>query len=134
VSTRELDMSAQLVESMSAELNADQFQDDYQRQLQQTIEDRLAHDGGRPRPTAASRATESDGTVIDLMEALRRSVDRARKPASPTPRRSAAKKPAAKKPAAKKPAATKASAKGVAASRTSARSAAASKDPRRRAG
>ena len=128
ITDKELDMSASLVDSLSDDFEPADFSDDYQRELQQLIDAKLK-EGESLDTDATFGETEDDesddakkgGEVIDLMDALRASVEKNRaakqgKPASkkpaakkPAAKKSAAKKtPAAKKPATKKPAAKKA--------------------------
>ncbi len=133
VSAQELKMSASLVDNMSTDFSPDKFSDDYQEQLRQLIAAKLKH--GDALDTAATFGEEPEaqpeGEVIDLMEALRQSVERNRasragqqekqtasggaaKPASKAPAKKAAKKSAAKKAPAKKAAAKKSPAKKTA--------------------
>lgn len=78
ISAKELKMSASLVDSFAADFAPDRFTDDYQEQLQQLIDAKLSE--GDALDTAAtfgeSEDTEAGGEVIDLMEALRRSIDK----------------------------------------------------------
>jgi DNA end-binding protein Ku len=99
---QELEMARQLIESLTADWNPEEFSDDYREQLQKIVEAKVNGEEievVEPEPTAK---------VVDLMEALKASVAAAKKE---SPARPAAKKPAAKKSAAKKPAAKKTTAK-----------------------
>lgn len=80
VSANELKMSSSLVESMSADFEPDKYTDDYQIELQQLIDAKLeAGDDVDTAQTFGERpAPEEGGDVIDLMAALRASVDRKR--------------------------------------------------------
>jgi DNA end-binding protein Ku len=123
ISQKERDMAAQLVDSLSEDFDSSAFTDDYQEQLRTLIEAKL--DQGAALDTEATfgepEEAEGGGDVVDLMEALKRSVDRkkaARKAASSgtpakktTAKKATAKKAPAKKAAAKKPAAKKSPAK-----------------------
>jgi DNA end-binding protein Ku len=89
VSAAELKMSEQLVESYSTDFSPEKFSDDYQDELRQLIEAKLKK--GADVSTAETfgespDAEEGGGEVLDLMDALRRSVDASRakkkKPAS----------------------------------------------------
>ncbi|RKR74560.1 Ku protein [Frondihabitans australicus] len=125
VTDKELDMSASLVDSLSDDFEPADFSDDYQKELQQLIDAKLKE--GEALDTAATfgeseedDGEEKGGEVIDLMDALRASVERnraARMPAAakPAAKKTPAKKPAAKKSAAKKPAASKSAPKKPAA-------------------
>ncbi|GAB3293853.1 Ku protein [Pseudoclavibacter terrae] len=82
ISAKELKMSASLVDSFAADFAPDRFTDDYQEQLQQLIDAKLAE--GDALDTAATFGEtedddESGGEVIDLMDALRRSIDKGRR-------------------------------------------------------
>jgi len=136
VSPNERKMAASLVENMSSDFAPDHFTDDYQEQLRTLVAAKLEQ--GDALDTAATFGEEGESPdsadVIDLVEALRRSVeanrakraggsgsgsgsgkstDEAKKaPAKKTPaKKTPAKKSAAKKAAAKKTAAKKAPAK-----------------------
>src|SRR6478752_4080763 len=80
ISAQERDMSAALVESMAADFEPASFTDDYQVQLRQLIEAKLEQ--GESLDTEETFGVESGeggkAEVIDLMEALKRSLDRKR--------------------------------------------------------
>jgi DNA end-binding protein Ku len=142
VTERELTMAQQLIESLSAEWQPEQFHDSYRDELLDLIH---AKDAGEERVVAALESP-SDDTVVDLMAALEASVAAARQargrhptaqeaeeaaeaevPEPKASRRTAkkgtakkgpAKKPASKKGTAKKPAAKKPAAKAAPARRT----------------
>ncbi|MFF3063118.1 Ku protein [Oerskovia sp. NPDC057915] len=131
VSTKELAMSSQLVESFAADFTPEEYQDDYQAQLRQLIEAKI--DAGDTFSTEATfgeqEETGAEGAeVIDLMEALRRSVEssRGRKPGDATGEKPA--KEAASSGSKKSAAATKKT-KGTTASRASGGKAASTKEP-----
>jgi DNA end-binding protein Ku len=96
VSARELDMAA-LVESFASDFSPQDFSDEYQEQLRQLIQAKLEQgDAVDTEATFGRVATgegEGAGEVLDLMEALRRSVERSRGPGkaaagtAPPPRR-----------------------------------------------
>ncbi|NQX35284.1 Ku protein [Herbiconiux sp. VKM Ac-2851] len=129
VSSQELDMAMSLVDQFAGDFEPEKFTDDYQEQLRTLIDAKLAQgDSVDTDETFGREPGESDGgEVLDLMEALRRSVDKSRgsSSASSSSSRSAskkadadgdsdekpaaAKKAPAKKAPAKKPAAKKAS-------------------------
>ncbi len=119
VTKKESDMAAQLVESLSGDFDSAEFTDDYQEQLRQLVDAKLEQ-GDTLDTEATFGGGEDDGEeaeVIDLMEALRRSIDK-RKAGSgdAATRKAPAKKSAAKKaPAAKKTASKKTPAKKSAA-------------------
>lgn len=80
ISAQERDMSAALVESMAADFDPAAFTDEYQVQLRQLIEAKLEQ--GESLDTEETFGVEAGeggkGEVIDLMEALKRSLDRKR--------------------------------------------------------
>ena len=117
VSPQELKMSASLVDNMATDFAPEKFSDEYQDQLKKLIAAKLEQ--GDKLDTAATFGEEGetadDAEVIDLMEALRRSVERNRaargegsakksttKKADSTKDSKDAKKAPAKKTAAKK--------------------------------
>ena len=100
ISEKELDMSKALVKSFEADFAPEKFTDEYQEQLRQLIDAKLAKgdDISTEETFGEHPESEGGGEVHDLMAALQRSIEKNRAAAKPT----AAKKPAAKKPAAKK--------------------------------
>lgn len=80
ISAQEREMSAALVESMAADFDPDHFTDEYQVQLRTLIEAKLEKgDSLDTEETFGVEAGEGGkGEVIDLMEALKRSLDRKR--------------------------------------------------------
>ncbi len=119
VSQQELKMSSSLVDNMATNFSPDKFSDDYQDQLRKLIDAKVKQ--GDALDTAATFGDEpeednKDGEVIDLMEALRQSVERNRssRDTKKTTEQNPAKRPEAKKPATKT-AATRATAKKSAA-------------------
>lgn len=80
ISAQERDMSAALVESMAADFEPTSFTDEYQVQLRTLIDAKLEQ--GESLDTEETFGVEAGeggkGEVIDLMEALKRSLDRKR--------------------------------------------------------
>jgi DNA end-binding protein Ku len=80
ISAQEREMSAALVDSMAADFEPDQFTDDYQVQLRQLIDAKIEQ--GEALDTeetfGAPAAEAGSGEVIDLMDALKRSIERKR--------------------------------------------------------
>lgn len=78
ISAKELEMSASLVDALSDDFEPEKFTDDYQEQLRQLIEAKL--EKGDALDTEDTFGTDDDedsgGEVVDLMEALRKSVDK----------------------------------------------------------
>ena len=119
VSPQELKMSASLVDNMATDFAPDKFSDEYQDQLKKLIAAKIEQ--GDKLDTAATFGEEGekadDAEVVDLMEALRQSVERNRAARAggggaagkePT-KKATAKKGAAKKSPARKKTAKKAS-------------------------
>jgi DNA end-binding protein Ku len=122
-------MARSLLESMAGDFDPTQYTDDYRAALQAVIEAKVEGreivETEEPQPNA--------GNVVDLMSALRASVEAAKQSRgeSATPPKKAADKPAAKaakkSPAAKKAAAKKAPAKTATAKKTAGKKAPAKK-------
>ena len=118
LSPQELEMSSALVDSFSSDFNPAEFTDDYQQQLKTLIEAKLEQgDSLDTEETFGTQGQAEGGQVLNLMEALRRSVEQnrdrklagAKSPGAGTPSSSAAggdAKPAAGKSAARKTAGT----------------------------
>jgi DNA end-binding protein Ku len=122
ISAKELELSASLVESFASDFDPEEFKDEYQEELRTLIEAKLKQ--GDAVDTAETfgdhEEEETGGEVIDLMAALRASVEKSRaaregggssspakkKDAEPAAKKSSGssstKKAPAKKPAAKK--------------------------------
>jgi DNA end-binding protein Ku len=111
VSSQELKMASSLIDNMAASFTPDKFSDEYQDQLRQLIAAKL--EKGDAVDTAATFGEEGEeeaehGEVVDLMEALRRSVEQNRATRKTTETKPSASKAAAKKAPAKKTPAKKA--------------------------
>lgn len=107
ISKKELEMSAKLVESYSEDFTPEEFNDDYQDELRKLIDAKI--DKGETLDLEKAFPDEEEdeepgGDVIDLMEALRKSVDSSRssKSAKKGSSKSGAKKTGAKKSAGSK--------------------------------
>ncbi|HYY10806.1 MAG TPA: Ku protein [Kineosporiaceae bacterium] len=127
---QELTMAQSLIESLAADFDPDQFEDEYAKALSDMVDAKL--EGAPPVPVGDVEAAAST-EVVDLLTALQRSVEKARAArggadadtaAPPTP----AKAPARKAPAAKKaPAVTSPSAESAPAKKAPAKKAPAKK-------
>ncbi|MDQ7877290.1 Ku protein [Microbacterium sp. QXD-8] len=123
ISAKELELSASLVESFSSDFDPEEFTDEYQQELRTLIEAKLEKgDALDTSETFGEQEEEAGGEVIDLMAALRASVEKSRaaregggskasakkdaatdeKPAAKASAKKPAAKSTAKKPAAKK--------------------------------
>ncbi|WP_125131746.1 Ku protein [Microbacterium sp. 10M-3C3] len=122
ISAKELEMSAALVDSFAKDFDPEEFTDEYQAELRTLIDAKLEQ--GDALDTAATFGEKEDeddgGEVIDLMAALRASVERSRAARAGTGGAGGGAKkepagtkapPAKKEPAAKKPAARRKTAK-----------------------
>jgi DNA end-binding protein Ku len=120
---QEEQMARSLVESMTGDFDPDEYTDDYREALEQVIEAKIE---GREVVDPGADQQPTAGNVVDLMSALRASVDAAKKGRGETtgapsgsdrdgaPAAKPAKKAAAKKTAAKSPAKKAAGAKSTA--------------------
>ncbi|MEU1970214.1 Ku protein [Microbacterium sp. NPDC019599] len=117
ISAKELELSASLVDSFASDFDPADFADEYQEELRILIREKLEKgDALDTSETFGEQEEAAGGEVIDLMEALRASVERSRAArgdaapakkstdaASAGSKRSAGSKPASKaKPTAKK--------------------------------
>jgi DNA end-binding protein Ku len=104
ISAKELELSSSLVESFSSDFDPDEFVDEYQAELRTLIEAKLEKgEALDTSETFGEQPDEGGGEVIDLMEALRASVERSRaarsgakEPVEDTPEAKPKKKPAKK--------------------------------------
>ena len=120
VSSQELKMASSLVDNMAADFTPDKFSDEYQDQLRQLIAAKL--EKGDAVDTAGTFGEEGEeeakrGEVVDLMDALRRSVEQNRAARKETETKPSAKKAGAKRGPAKKRPAKKASARKASATK-----------------
>jgi DNA end-binding protein Ku len=124
VGKRELELARSIVRELEADFDLEQHVDEYQQQLRTLVEAKLEQGDALDTAATFGEADEGEGAeVIDLLEALQRSVDRKKADASGgassggsaerAPAKAAA-KPAAKKAAAKSPAKKAAAKRGAA--------------------
>ena len=80
ISDKELDLSAALVESFSSDFDPTEFVDEYQQELRTLIDAKLENGEDVDAADAFARTEDRDqpGEVIDLMAALKASVERSR--------------------------------------------------------
>ncbi len=143
VKDAEVKMAHMLVETLAGDFDASEFEDDYAEAVEALVKTKI--EGGEIKRTPTS--TKTSGEVVDLLAALQRSVDAAKKgrgetgseifgdddiedekpakktAAKKTAKKSTAKKTTTKKAAAKKSAAKKATTKKTATRKTAARKA-----------
>ncbi|MDF1703893.1 MAG: Ku protein [Aeromicrobium sp.] len=107
ISQRERDMASQLVESMSDDFDPGAFTDEYQEQLRELIAEKLEKGDDAEVLVTDDSGDDAGDNVIDLMDALERSLSKK----STTKKTAPATKTAAKKTPARKTSAKKAPAK-----------------------
>jgi DNA end-binding protein Ku len=81
VSAKELEMSSALVDSFASDFNPEKFSDEYQEELKKLIDAKLEEGDALDTAKTFGEEAESEDTgaeVIDLMEALRKSVEKNR--------------------------------------------------------
>ncbi|GAA2102194.1 Ku protein [Microlunatus panaciterrae] len=79
VSSKEREMAASLVQTLSGEFTPEKFTDEYQDQLHRLVEAKLEQGAALDTEATFGRNGEEEGgEVVDLMEALRRSVENSR--------------------------------------------------------
>ena len=77
ISQKERDMASQLVDSLAGDFDPSQFTDDYQEQLRTLVEAKLEQgDALDTSATFGDREEREGAEVVDLMEALQRSIER----------------------------------------------------------
>lgn len=80
ISPQELEMASRLVASYESDFTPEKFTDDYQVQLRQLIDAKLTQGESIDTEATFGEVPEKEGgEVVDLMEALRRSVEKNRK-------------------------------------------------------
>ncbi len=115
-------MAQSLVESLAADFAPEQYEDDYKAAMQQLVEAKLEGEDAHELLAPDTTEADDDGDVVDLVAALRKSVETAQsrrgsasqetEPAADKPAKKApTKMPSAKKSAAKKSTTKKAASK-----------------------
>ena len=103
ISAKEMQLSSALVKSFSNDFEPEQFRDEYQRQLRQLIEAKRREGDTLDTEETFGGSEEGPGAeVIDLMEALKQSVQRSRASKKASQKRSARAAPKAASKAASK--------------------------------
>ncbi|MGJ4728819.1 Ku protein [Luteimonas sp. SDU101] len=104
ISAKELEMATQLVDSMAAKWNPEDYHDEFRERLAGIIRKRIK-DKGATAQVLEEPAPSEDATtnVVDFVALLQKSLgDNRRTPAKKTAKKTTRKAPAKKKPAAKK--------------------------------
>lgn len=94
ITQKERDMAAQLVDSLAGDFDSSSFTDEYQEQLRTLVEAKLEQGDALDTEATFGQAEGEEAEVVDLMEALKRSIDQKK---AATKKKAPAKKPAAKK-------------------------------------
>lgn len=98
IAPKELEMARQLVKSMVADWQPEQYRDEFRARLNKVISARMKKGGTRARAPAAAPAKEAgSGKVVDFMALLQKSISEQRRtPAAKAARPTKAAKPAQK--------------------------------------
>ncbi len=78
VSAGELKMASTLVDSISGDFRPEKFTDEYRQQLEQLIDAKLEGEEAFPTEKAGTSGDSADADVVDLLAALRSSVERSK--------------------------------------------------------
>lgn len=95
ISDKEMKMAGQLVDSLAGDLDTSEFTDDYQVQLRALVDAKLEQGDtlDTEKTFGVTEGEEAEGAeVVDLMEALKRSVDARKKKAEGTKKKAASPK------------------------------------------
>jgi DNA end-binding protein Ku len=84
LSTKEMEMALQLIESMSSRWQPSAYQDDYQEALEKIVADKLKHPQAKPR---SSSAKSKPSNIIDLVEVLQQSLKKSSGNKSSSPKK-----------------------------------------------
>ncbi|MCX5045140.1 Ku protein [Aldersonia sp. NBC_00410] len=98
---QEIKMAETLVESMSGDFDPTEYTDEYQIELRKMLEDTIAAGDGKVVHVESPTEESEDAEVVDLVAALKRSVEAAGANVGSEPKKSAPRKAPAKKSAAK---------------------------------
>lgn len=126
VSAKELELAKAVVAQLEDDFDPAEYVDEYQAQLRELIDAKLEQ--GEAFESAPPEESDQDAEVLDLMEALRRSVSKKR---GASGAKGAAKKTAAKKSTATKSTVTKPAAKKSPSKKTPSKKSARKSDPGR---
>lgn len=87
ISDREIAMAEQLVESMSADWDPSRFRDEYRERLLEYIDEKAREPGKVAAKAGEVPEPVATAEIIDLMELLKKSVERSAKPSAKQPAR-----------------------------------------------
>jgi DNA end-binding protein Ku len=77
ISEKEIEIAGMLVDTMSSEWDPKQYHDEYRVALMEYIDKKAKSGGLMPAPQEETEGREEAGKVVDMMEILKRSVERA---------------------------------------------------------
>lgn len=99
LSSKEIDMATQLVETMSGEWEPVRYEDSYRAALMDWIEQKIEEGAFEPSegPPEDEESKPTKGKVVDLMDYLKKSVEEAEEGRKPSRKRASSKKKSAKK-------------------------------------
>ena len=97
ISAKELEMSSSLVESFASDFSPGKFSDVYQAQLRKLIEAKLQHGDALDTAATFGEEPERGGEVLDLMDGLRRSIEKNKSATKSPARKASAARPAKKR-------------------------------------
>jgi DNA end-binding protein Ku len=107
-----LDLAETLIAKKTAPFQPDKFHDRYVDALHALIDRKLKAKGGKVAPEPEDDTPKRGGNVVDLMAALKKSLEKPSGPTGEAPKKPARKTPATKPAATKKPAPAKRRAAG----------------------
>lgn len=104
ITSKELDMAKQLIESMSAPWNPVDFHDEFRERLQDVIRKKMKAAGARAEIEEPEHEAPEDATtnVVDFMSLLKKSIDSNKRTPAKKSSKKAAKKSSGKKTTSKK--------------------------------
>lgn len=80
VTPKEVEMASQLIESMTAKWQPDDYKDEFRSKMRKIIDEHIARQKGRkvkaPKSDEAEEPAEASTNVVDFMELLKRSLEK----------------------------------------------------------
>lgn len=134
ISQKERTMAADLVTTLSGDFTPEEYTDEYAEQLDKLVSAKLAEGEAVDTEATFGERDEDSAEVIDLMDALRQSVDRARGRKSAPDTQSGTKKTGTEKAGTKKAGTKKAGTKKASTKKASTKKAGTKKDGTKKSG
>ncbi len=79
---REIDLALQLVESMTSDWKPERYEDQHRARLMRYVEEKIERgELSAGKPSEPEKETEEEGTVVDLMDYLKQSIEQSGKKA-----------------------------------------------------